>query len=121
MGWKDGLGLGKKNQGRTEIIQTQSRMAQSGLGNSPLITHCTTNSNLLPDQFQELLNLHWDPMTLTKMWPEKRCGTDTMIRTRATELPIYILPGAYLQCCSADTPFLFNFAPLGSSLLVILL
>ena len=35
MGWKDGLGLGKKNQGRTEIIQTQSRMAQSGLGNSP--------------------------------------------------------------------------------------
>ena len=33
MGWKDGLGLGKKNQGRTEIIQTQSRMAQSGLGN----------------------------------------------------------------------------------------
>ena len=36
MGWKDGLGLGKKNQGRTEIIQTQSRMAQSGLGNSSL-------------------------------------------------------------------------------------
>merc|ERR1719361_2516481 len=34
MGWKDGLGLGKKNQGRTEIIQTQSRMAQSGLGTS---------------------------------------------------------------------------------------
>jgi len=34
MGWKDGLGLGKKNQGRTEIIQTKSRMAQSGLGTS---------------------------------------------------------------------------------------
>jgi len=32
MGWKDGLGLGKKNQGRTEIISTQSRTAQSGLG-----------------------------------------------------------------------------------------
>jgi len=32
MGWKDGLGLGKANQGRTEIIQTQARSAQSGLG-----------------------------------------------------------------------------------------
>merc|ERR1711892_1634798 len=30
MGWKDGLGLGKKNQGRTEIITAQSRTAQSG-------------------------------------------------------------------------------------------
>ena len=32
MGWKDGLGLGKKNQGRTDIIQTKGRLAQSGLG-----------------------------------------------------------------------------------------
>merc|ERR1711963_264924 len=34
MGWKDGLGLGKKNQGRTDIIQTKGRLAQSGLGTS---------------------------------------------------------------------------------------
>jgi len=32
MGWKDGLGLGKTNQGRTELIDAQSRSAQSGLG-----------------------------------------------------------------------------------------
>jgi len=32
MGWKDGLGLGKANQGRTEIITQQSRTKLSGLG-----------------------------------------------------------------------------------------
>ena len=32
MGWKDGLGLGKKNQGRTEVINVQQRTAMSGLG-----------------------------------------------------------------------------------------
>ena len=32
MGWKDGLGLGKSNQGRTDIINVQKRSAQSGLG-----------------------------------------------------------------------------------------
>jgi len=36
MGWKDGLGLGKKNQGRTEIITAQSRTAQSGLGTAQI-------------------------------------------------------------------------------------
>merc|ERR1712203_986140 len=68
MGWKDGLGLGKKNQGRTEIIQTQSRMAQSGLG--------TSQPSLGPnDSYKDVAR--------------KPCGTDTM--TRATELPNYIL------------------------------
>ena len=32
MGWKDGLGLGKKNQGRTEVINVTQRTAMSGLG-----------------------------------------------------------------------------------------
>jgi len=32
MGWKDGLGLGKKNQGRTENIEVTSRMKGTGLG-----------------------------------------------------------------------------------------
>merc|ERR1712079_338023 len=32
MGWKDGLGLGKKNQGRTDVIDVQQRTAMSGLG-----------------------------------------------------------------------------------------
>ena len=32
MGWKDGLGLGKKNQGRTDVINVQQRTAMSGLG-----------------------------------------------------------------------------------------
>ena len=32
MGWKDGQGLGKSNQGRTDIIHAQQRSAGSGLG-----------------------------------------------------------------------------------------
>jgi len=39
MGWKDGLGLGKKNQGRTEIITAQSRTAQSGLGTAQIASN----------------------------------------------------------------------------------
>jgi len=38
MGWKDGLGLGKANQGRTEIIEAKSRSAQSGLGTKQIST-----------------------------------------------------------------------------------
>ena len=88
MGWKDGLGLGKKNQGRTEIIQTQSRMAQSGLGNYIWsLTYIVLY--IIPNHFQELHNPRLAQMIPTKMWREKPCGTDTM--TRATELPNYIL------------------------------
>lgn len=32
MGWKEGLGLGKKNQGRTTIIEAEARSSQAGLG-----------------------------------------------------------------------------------------
>lgn len=32
MGWKEGLGLGKQNQGRTEIIEAEARSSSSGLG-----------------------------------------------------------------------------------------
>ena len=32
MGWKDGQGLGKKGQGRTEIIIAEQRTMGSGLG-----------------------------------------------------------------------------------------
>lgn len=32
MGWKAGSGLGKKNQGRTEIIETEQRVSNAGLG-----------------------------------------------------------------------------------------
>lgn len=32
MGWKDGSGLGKTNQGRTEIIETEQRVSNAGLG-----------------------------------------------------------------------------------------
>ena len=32
MGWKDGQGLGKKNQGRTDIILAQQRSQGTGLG-----------------------------------------------------------------------------------------
>jgi len=39
MGWKDGLGLGKKNQGRTDIITAQSRTAQSGLGTAQIASN----------------------------------------------------------------------------------
>ena len=88
MGWKDGLGLGKKNQGRTEIIQTQSRMAQSGLGNY-IWSLTLIVLYIIPNNFQELHNPRLAQMIPTKMWREKPCGTDTM--TRATELPNYIL------------------------------
>lgn len=32
MGWQEGMGLGKSNQGRTSIIQTERRTASAGLG-----------------------------------------------------------------------------------------
>ena len=32
MGWTDGQGLGKSNQGRTQIIETERRVATAGLG-----------------------------------------------------------------------------------------
>lgn len=32
MGWTDGQGLGKANQGRTSIIETERRVATAGLG-----------------------------------------------------------------------------------------
>jgi len=32
MGWKEGLGLGKANQGRTTIIEAEARSTQAGLG-----------------------------------------------------------------------------------------
>jgi len=32
MGWKEGTGLGKKNQGRTEIIEAEQRVSNAGLG-----------------------------------------------------------------------------------------
>ncbi|XP_039293900.1 RNA-binding protein 5 [Nilaparvata lugens] len=32
MGWQEGMGLGKKNQGRTSIIETERRSASAGLG-----------------------------------------------------------------------------------------
>merc|ERR1711974_397742 len=32
MGWKEGLGLGNDNQGRTSIIEAEKRNAQAGLG-----------------------------------------------------------------------------------------
>lgn len=32
MGWKDGQGLGRKNQGRTNIIEVESRSQGAGLG-----------------------------------------------------------------------------------------
>jgi RNA-binding protein 5/10 len=32
MGWKEGLGLGKANQGRTSIIEAEARNSQAGLG-----------------------------------------------------------------------------------------
>lgn len=32
MGWKSGSGLGKSNQGRTEIIETEQRVSNAGLG-----------------------------------------------------------------------------------------
>lgn len=32
MGWKAGSGLGKTNQGRTEIIETEQRISNAGLG-----------------------------------------------------------------------------------------
>eukprot|EP00096_Caligus_rogercresseyi_P000162 TRINITY_DN1044_c0_g1_i2.p1 TRINITY_DN1044_c0_g1~~TRINITY_DN1044_c0_g1_i2.p1 ORF type:complete len:728 (+),score=214.70 TRINITY_DN1044_c0_g1_i2:240-2423(+) len=34
MGWKEGLGLGKSNQGRTSIIEVGQRNVQAGLGSS---------------------------------------------------------------------------------------
>lgn len=32
MGWTDGMGLGKSNQGRTNIIEAERRVATAGLG-----------------------------------------------------------------------------------------
>lgn len=32
MGWQEGQGLGKSNQGRTTIIEADRRSAQAGLG-----------------------------------------------------------------------------------------
>ncbi len=32
MGWQEGMGLGKKNQGRTDIIQAEARPVSAGLG-----------------------------------------------------------------------------------------
>merc|ERR1711976_216362 len=34
MGWKEGLGLGKSNQGRTSIIEADGRNSQAGLGST---------------------------------------------------------------------------------------
>jgi hypothetical protein len=31
MGWKEGLGLGKANQGRTEIIEAEARSNSAGI------------------------------------------------------------------------------------------
>lgn len=33
MGWKDGQGLGRSNQGRINIIEVESRPSTAGLGN----------------------------------------------------------------------------------------
>jgi RNA-binding protein 5/10 len=32
MGWKEGAGLGKKGQGRTDIIEAEQRVSNAGLG-----------------------------------------------------------------------------------------
>lgn len=32
MGWREGSGLGKSGQGRTEIIETEQRVSNAGLG-----------------------------------------------------------------------------------------
>eukprot|EP00095_Tigriopus_kingsejongensis_P000469 snap_masked-scaffold217_size252476-processed-gene-1.21 protein:Tk00469 transcript:snap_masked-scaffold217_size252476-processed-gene-1.21-mRNA-1 annotation:"rna-binding protein 5-like" len=42
MGWKEGLGLGKSNQGRTSIIEADRRVQQAGLGSSRSVS---TNPN----------------------------------------------------------------------------
>jgi len=34
MGWKEGLGLGKSNQGRTDIVEAEQRTQKAGLGSS---------------------------------------------------------------------------------------
>merc|ERR1712192_133943 len=61
----------------------------------------------------ELHNHHWAPMTLTKMWPEKRFGTDTTTRTKGIELLIHIF--------LAIGPVLLQLKALENSLLVILI
>jgi hypothetical protein len=38
MGWKEGLGLGKANQGRTEIIEAEARSNSAGIYS--VITSC---------------------------------------------------------------------------------
>ena len=68
MGWKDGLGLGKKNQGRTEIIQTQSRMAQSGLGNYIFDLSPKLSCMLYQIIFRNFTTLAWPK------WFLQRCG-----------------------------------------------
>jgi hypothetical protein len=38
MGWKEGLGLGKANQGRTEIIEAEARSNSAGICSTFKIT-----------------------------------------------------------------------------------
>jgi len=46
MGWKEGLGLGKSNQGRTNIIEAEgNRNAQAGLGSSGGASAAKSNPN----------------------------------------------------------------------------
>jgi len=46
MGWKEGLGLGKSNQGRTSIIEAEgNRNSQAGLGNSERAAGAKANPN----------------------------------------------------------------------------
>merc|ERR1712228_1156796 len=46
MGWKEGLGLGKSNQGRTNIVEAEgNRNAQAGLGSSGGASAAKSNPN----------------------------------------------------------------------------
>merc|ERR1719213_439437 len=46
MGWKEGLGLGKSNQGRTSIVEAEgNRNAQAGLGSSGGASAAKSNPN----------------------------------------------------------------------------
>jgi len=45
MGWKEGLGLGKTNQGRTTIIEADGRNSQAGLGSGKSTSGAKANPN----------------------------------------------------------------------------
>jgi RNA-binding protein 5/10 len=44
MGWKDGQGLGRSNQGRTQIIEAEKRVEKSGLG-SKMSSYATSGDD----------------------------------------------------------------------------